>query len=40
MVMNLRKYLDAVNHYPYKTDLLRLEDGIAITKVEKGENNA
>lgn len=33
MVVNLRKYLNLVNEYPYKTDLIRLEDGIAITKI-------
>ena len=36
MVVNLRKYLKAVNAYPFETELIRLEDGIAITKV-KGE---
>lgn len=37
MVVNLRKYLDIVSKEPYETDLIRLEDGIAITKY-KGEN--
>ena len=36
MVVNLRKYLEAVNCYPYETELVRLEDGIAITRL-KGE---
>lgn len=36
MVNNLRKYLDVINKYPYESELIRLEDGIAITKV-KGE---
>ena len=36
MVVNLRKYLDAVNSYPYETELVRIEDGIAITRI-KGE---
>lgn len=34
MVVNLRKYLDAVNSYPYETELVRLEDGIAITRIK------
>lgn len=38
MVVNLRKYLDIVNKEPYETNLIRLEDGIAITKV-KGEKD-
>lgn len=33
MVVNLRKYLDLVNSYPYQTELIRLEDGIAITRI-------
>lgn len=36
MVVNLRKYLEAINNPPYESQLIRLEDGIAITKV-KGE---
>jgi len=36
MVVNLRKYLDRVNTFPYETELIRMEDGIAITKI-KGE---
>lgn len=36
MVVNLRKYLEMVNCEPYETKLIRLEDGIAITKI-KGE---
>ncbi len=36
MVVNLRKYLDLVNREPYETELVRLEDGIAITTI-KGE---
>ena len=39
MVVNLRKYLEVVNSYPYKTELIRLEDGIAITKVIGEEND-
>jgi caffeoyl-CoA O-methyltransferase len=35
MVVNLRKYLEKVNSYPYETFLLRIEDGIAITKVKR-----
>jgi len=34
MVVNLRKYLDVVDKYPYETKLIRLEDGIAITKMK------
>ena len=37
MVVNLRKYLKIVNEDPFETTLIRLEDGIAITKI-KGEN--
>lgn len=36
MVVNLRKYLDRVNRFPFETELIRLEDGIAITRY-KGE---
>lgn len=32
MVVNLRKYLDMVNSGNFETGLIRLEDGIAITK--------
>lgn len=32
MVVNLRKYLEIVNNDPYETELIRVEDGIAITK--------
>jgi len=32
MVVNLRKYLDVVKKSPFETKLVRLEDGIAITK--------
>ncbi len=32
MVMHLRQYLDAVTHDPYETEIVRLEDGLAITK--------
>lgn len=32
MVVNLRKYLDVVDKYPYSTELIRMEDGIAITR--------
>lgn len=35
MVVNLRKYLAEVNKKPYVTEIIRLEDGIAITKVER-----
>ena len=35
MVVNLRKYLDKINKYPYQSELLRIEDGIAITKVKR-----
>ncbi len=38
MVVNLRKYLDMVNSEPYETELVRLEDGIAITRY-KGVKN-
>ena len=34
MVVNLRKYLKRVNEYPFETELVRLEDGIAITKIK------
>lgn len=34
MVVNLRKYLEEINKYPYESELIRLEDGIAITKVK------
>ena len=34
MVVNLRKYLERVNNYPFKTELIRIEDGIAITRIE------
>lgn len=36
MVNNLRKYIDAISKPPYVSEIIRLEDGIAITKV-KGE---
>lgn len=36
MVVNLRKYLKIVSENPYETELVRIEDGIAITKY-KGE---
>ena len=36
MVVNLRKYLERVNNKPFETELIRLEDGIAITRI-KGE---
>ena len=32
MVVNLRKYLSTIDKYPYSTELIRLEDGIAITR--------
>lgn len=37
MVVNLRTYLKMVNEYPYETKLIRIEDGIAITKFVGGE---
>lgn len=37
MVNNLRKYLEVINKDPYESELIRIEDGIAITKI-KGEN--
>ena len=36
MVVNLRQYLQVVSQLPYETELIRMEDGIAITKY-KGE---
>lgn len=36
MVVNLRRYLDAVSKDPFTTEILHLEDGIAITRF-KGE---
>ena len=35
MVVNLRKYLNIVACYPYETEILHIEDGIAITKVKR-----
>ena len=35
MVVNLRKYLEIVNNLPYETELIRLEDGVAITKLKE-----
>ena len=35
MVMNLRKYLEKVNREPYMTKLIRMEDGVAITKIKR-----
>ena len=35
IVNNLRKYLDVVSKPPYETELLHVEDGIAITKVKE-----
>ena len=35
MVVNLRKYLELVNSDNYETELIRLEDGLAITKVKR-----
>ncbi len=37
MVVNLRTYLKMVNEYPYETKLVRIEDGIAITKYVGGK---
>lgn len=36
MVVNLRRYLERVNEPPFSTDLIRIEDGMAITRY-KGE---
>lgn len=38
MVVNLRKYLDTISKPPYESELIHLEDGIAITKI-KGEKD-
>lgn len=35
IVVNLRKYLQVVSEPPYETELIHLEDGIAITKVKE-----
>ena len=35
MVVNLRKYLELINSDNYETELIRLEDGLAITKVKR-----
>lgn len=35
MVNNLRKYLEVINKEPYESELVRIEDGIAITKVKR-----
>ena len=35
IVNNLRKYLDRVSQYPYETEIMHVEDGIAITKVKE-----
>ena len=37
MVMHLRDYLEAITHYPYETELIRMEDGLAITKYRGGK---
>lgn len=37
MVVNLRKYLDSVSSGNLETELIRIEDGIAITKFKEGE---
>ncbi|MBE5757463.1 MAG: O-methyltransferase [Clostridiales bacterium] len=34
MVVNLRKYLEVVSKHPYETELLHLEDGLAITRLK------
>lgn len=39
MVVNLRKYLEVVQADPYETEIVRIEDGIAITRI-KGDKNA
>lgn len=36
MVMHLRDYLETIQNPPYETEIIRMEDGIAITKY-KGE---
>lgn len=36
MVVNLRKYLDKIAKYPFESKIIRLEDGIALTRY-KGE---
>ena len=36
MVVNLRRYLERVNEPPFSTELIRIEDGMAITRY-KGE---
>lgn len=36
MVVNLRKYISIITNYPYETEMIRIEDGIAITRY-KGE---
>lgn len=35
MVVNLRKYLEVVSNEPYETELLHIEDGMAITKLKR-----
>lgn len=36
MVVNIRKYLEIINEAPYKTKIIELEDGIALTWVNIG----
>lgn len=36
MVVNLRKYLEKIENYPFESEIIRLEDGIALTRY-KGE---
>lgn len=36
MVVNLRKYIELISKYPYETEMIRIEDGMAITRY-KGE---
>ena len=35
MVVNLRKYIEIVSKYPYETEILHMEDGMAITKLKR-----
>ena len=35
MVVNLRKYLEVVQADPYETEIVRIEDGIAITRIKR-----
>jgi len=35
MVVNLRKYLEEVKKSPFETEIFRIEDGVAITKIRE-----